>query len=112
MSQTAVFIHVDNSLHQEIFPSMPDHEGAVQICKDFGYTPEDAAYEGDDICVECEWFEIGKGEAGTDNIFSDQELLAKYQNGNFEEQLEKDGYSIESVMEDAFTVYYEELTED
>ena len=111
MSQTAVIIHVDGALHQEVYPSLPDHEEIVQICKDFGYTTEDAAYEGDDIDITCEWYEIGSGESGTDDFFSDEEILAKFSHDNCEKEFEAEGYELDAIQQETFTIYYDELTD-
>lgn len=110
MSQTAVMIMVNGSVHSEVYEHVPDYDEAIQICKDFGYESEDGDYPGDHIRVEYEWLEIGEGESGTDAFFSDDELVFLYNSGHYEENFKTHGgYDVECVESGNYNIEYYEL---
>lgn len=109
MSQKAVFVRINGSLHAEVFPSVPDHDEMVQICKDFGYEFSDGKYDGDYINVEYEWVDIGDGESGTDTFLDDEALCALYDGHECEKNFESMGYNAEVVESGSDEVLYSEL---
>ena len=112
MSQTAVMVRVNGNLFPEVFSSVPDYDDAVQICKDFGYEKSDADYDGDYICVEYEWVEIGDGESGIDEFFDDETLRHIYDAYRWDDELENLGYSVEIVESGSYDVDFEDLEDE
>lgn len=100
MSQGAVFVRVNNILYHEIFPSVPDEEALISMCVDLD-CEEDAE-------IEYEWYEIGDGEYGTDDLFneplSEEILLYWYNSGELEKQLKKYGYDLKLVESGGHTI--------
>ena len=109
MSQKAVFVRLNGNLHNEVFPSVPDHDEMIQICKDFGYESTDGEYDEDYINVEYEWVDIGDGESGTDTFFDDESLCALYDSYEWEENFKNMGYNTESIETGSDEVLYSEL---
>lgn len=112
MSQRAIMVRVNGNLFPEVFPSIPDYDDTIQICKDFGYEVSDANYDGDYICVEYEWIEIGDGESGTDEFFDDETLMHIYDAYGWDEVFETQGYSVETVRSGRYDVEFEDLEDN
>lgn len=111
MSQRAVFVRLNGNLHKEIFPSVPDYEEMIQICKDFGYEPSDGKLDGNYIFLEYEWIEIGNGESGADFFFDDDTLLYIYNSYEWENQFLELGYEVEIIETGSEEILYTELEE-
>lgn len=86
MSQRAVFIEVDGEQYDEILSSVPDEEECLSICLDMNM--ENSEHE-----IKYEWYEIGDGESDTDEFFTEKELLDVKRKDEFEEYMEKQGYT-------------------
>lgn len=111
MSQTAVMIRVNGNLHKEIYPSVPDYNEAIQICKDFGYESSDGKFDGDYILVEYEWLDIGDGESGVDTFYDDEMLFDLYDAYGYEDIIEHDGHNVEVIESGSYEICYSELDE-
>lgn len=112
MSQRAVMVRVNGNLYPEVFSNVSYYDDAIQICKDFGYEASDANYDGDYICVEYEWIEIGDGESDTDEFFDDETLRHIYDAYGWDEVFESQGYSVEIVQSGNHYVEFKDLEDN
>ena len=107
MSQTAVFVKVNDILYPCIEFSIPDINDAIHIVEDMieelECLPESSEYD-----VEAKWFEIGDGECGMDTFFSEDDLLEWYEKGEFEMNVEAAGQYAEHIQSESLTVSLEQ----
>lgn len=109
MSQTAIFARVNGTLYEgEVFKHIVSKDEAIGICADIGLTSDDGD-SMDTINIEYEWYEIGDGEANTNEFFNDSELLEMYKTKDFNKAVNQKGYSLEWVQDTRFGVRYSEL---
>lgn len=92
MAQTVYFIEVDEELYDGVFTYKPDHNDLVGVCMDMGF---DRSYAFDSLDVEVERVDIGSGESGVDNFFSEAELVAIRGSFCWEKKIEDKGYEVE-----------------
>ena len=107
MSQRAVFVEVDGNLFPEIQSAMPDYDDCVSIVRDMELDLD----EGDTCEVCAVWFEIGEGESDTDEFFPEESLLAWYESGTLEKEVEKQGHYLEEIQSDTTHVRCEDVFE-
>ena len=109
MSQTAIFVRVNGTLYEgEVFKHIVSKDEAIGICADIGLTSDDGD-SMDTINIEYEWYEIGDGEANTNEFFNDSELLEMYKTKDFNKAVNRKGYSLEWVQDTRFGVRYSDL---
>lgn len=75
MSQTAIFARVNGTLYEgEVFKHIVSKDEAIGLCADIGLTSEDGD-STDTISIEYEWYEIGDGEANTNEFLQIRNCL-------------------------------------
>lgn len=100
MSQTVYFIKVDGELYDGVLTYNPNHDDLIGICMDMGF---DRSYVFDLLDVEVERVDIGSGESGTDDFFSEGELVAIRKSLFWERKIEDKGYEVEVYPDFCFT---------
>lgn len=100
MVQTVYFIEVDGELYDGILAYKPNHDDLIGICMDMGF---DRSYAFDSLDVEVERVDIGPGESGVDEFFSEEELVAIRGSFCWEKRIEDRGYKVEINPDFCFT---------
>ena len=109
MSQTAIFVRINGTLYEgEVFKHIVSKDEAIGLCTDVGLA-SDNGDSMDTISIEYEWYEIGDGEANTDEFFDDSELFKMYKSKDFNKSVNQKGYSLEWVQDTRFGICYNDL---
>lgn len=92
MSQRVVYLELsDNNYTTRHFgeTSIPDVDDVASIAKDYDLKGN----------IECsyEWYEIGEGESNTDTFFTNDEIAAMFETGDFVKVCKEKGYDCELV---------------
>ena len=96
MSQTAVFVKVNDVLYQNIERHIPDSEEVIDIIEDM--IEEFDLSESSDYDVEANWYEIGDGESGMDTFFNEEDLIDWYKKDKFNQKVEEAGQYAEHIQ--------------
>lgn len=126
MSQTVIVTNVNNVFYREIQYGFMDKDEAIEIVKDMledGTLNESSIY--DVMSYHFEISEAPRGikkesESGTEEFFSEEQLLEWCKHGSrsecnvgiLEKELEKRGYCIEPIQEDAIYLDEDDLEDD
>ena len=100
MAQTVYFVKVDGEPYDGVLTYKPNHDDLVGICMDMGF---DRSYTFDSLDVEVERVDIGSGESGTDEFFSEKELVAIRGSFCWKRKIEDKGYEVEVNPDFCFT---------
>lgn len=92
MSQTVYFVKVNGELYDGVFSYKPDHDDLIGVCMDMGFG---RSYAFVSLDVEVERVDIGSGESGVNEFFSEAELVAIRGSFRWEKRIEDEGYKVE-----------------
>ena len=106
MAQSVSILVINNGEYEVVGTTsrIPDEEDIEVIAIDNDMYGE----------ISCEYisYNIGEGESGIDEFFTDDELIGIYNQfdnfGEFEQEIEKEGYDIDSYSSGSLSVYVEE----
>lgn len=114
MSQRVCFVKINDIFFPEVLGAMPDEEEATGLV--MGMIEEREICENEDSYdVVTSWYEIGEGESDTDCFFTDEELLAMCDDGDYDEfeaNILKKGYEVYHVQDDVICVLRSQLDLD
>lgn len=104
MSQRVVFVDYFSIIHltSSVYSYIPDEDEMKNECED---------YDPGMIEAHWYWYDIGEGESDTDCFYTDEQLMKLWEEGVFEEQIEKDGYLLDLVQK-GMTEFIVESKED
>lgn len=92
MAQTVYFVKVNGELYDGVFSYKPDQDDLIGVCMDMGFG---RSYAFVSLDVEVERVDIGSGESGVDEFFSEAELVAIRGSFRWEKRIEDEGYKVE-----------------